>query len=78
MVVMVVWVIHKASVRSLLSLAILLEIERSMVRSPISTTRPPMREGSTLLETLSFWPVLMKRDLEMAVSRRVMSLGSRG
>jgi len=39
--------IYKASVNNLLSLAILEEMERSMVRSPTSTTSPPKIEGST-------------------------------
>jgi len=37
-----VFVVYKASVSNLFNLAILLETERSMVLSPISTTRPPM------------------------------------
>jgi hypothetical protein len=41
---------YKASVKSLFSLAILDEIEESIVRSPISTTRPPRIVGSTCAE----------------------------
>lgn len=40
-------VIYRVSVRSLFILAILEETERSMVRSPISTTRPPMMSALT-------------------------------
>lgn len=40
-------VIYRVSVRSLFILAILEETERSMVRSPISTTRPPMMSELT-------------------------------
>ena len=39
--------IYKESVRSLLSLVILEEMERSMVRSATSTTRPPRISGLT-------------------------------
>jgi hypothetical protein len=39
--------IYKASVRALFILAILEETLRSIVRSPISTTRPPTRSGLT-------------------------------
>lgn len=39
--------IYRVSVRSLFIFAILEETERSMVRSPISTTRPPMMSELT-------------------------------
>lgn len=42
-----VLVVYKASVSNLFNFAILLETERSMVLSPISTTRPPTISGST-------------------------------
>lgn len=42
-----VYLIYRASVRALFSLAILEETLRSMVRSPISTTSPPTRSGLT-------------------------------
>jgi hypothetical protein len=48
--------IYKVSLSSLFILAILPETDRSMVRSPISTTRPPLISGLTLETTLSFSP----------------------
>jgi hypothetical protein len=48
--------IYKVSLSSLFILAILAETDRSMVRSPISTTSPPRISGLTLDTTLSFWP----------------------
>lgn len=59
-------------------LAIFEETDRSMVRSPISTTRPPRISGLTLVTTLSFWPWPTYCDLETADSRREMVLLSRG
>ena len=67
--------IYRASVRALFILAILEETLRSMVRSPISTTRPPTMSGLTLVTTLSFLPWL-NSDLATAFSRREMVLAS--
>ena len=58
--------------------AILAETERSMVRSPISTTRPPLISGLTLGTTLSFWPEETYEDLLTADSRRLRVRLSRG
>jgi hypothetical protein len=69
--------IYKVSLRSLFILAILEETDRSMVRSPISTMRPPLISGLTLGTTLSFWPWPTYCDLETAASRRERVLLSR-
>jgi hypothetical protein len=49
--------IYKVSLSSLFILDILAATDRSMVRSAISTMRPPLISGLTLGTTLSFWPV---------------------
>lgn len=51
-------------------MAILDETERSIVLSPISTTRPPRMSGFTWLVTFSFLPAPTYADLETAASRR--------
>lgn len=66
-----------SSVRALLSLAILFETDRSTVRSPTSTMRPPRISGLTLLETLRVFPSPTKEDLEMEAWRRLRVLLSR-
>jgi len=66
---------YTLSVKSLLSLEILLWTLRSMVRSPTSTTKPPRISGLILVTVLSFLPWLYS-DLAMAVSRRWRVLGS--
>ena len=66
---------YTVSVSILFILEILLDTLRSMVRSPISTTRPPRMSGLTLGTTFSFLPWLYS-DLLMAVSRRRRSLSS--
>lgn len=57
--------IYKASVRALFILAILEETLRSMVRSPISTTRPPTRSGLTWLMSVEIrWEVEVEMQLK--------------
>lgn len=64
--------------RSLFILAMREETLRSMVRSPTSTTSPPIMSELTSLVTLSFLPWPTYWDLETAVSRRDSVLLSRG
>lgn len=66
-----------SSVRALLSLAILLETDKSTVRSPTSTMRPPRISGLTLLETFRVLPSPTKEDFEMEAWRRLRVLASR-
>lgn len=61
---------YRVSVRSLFILASLEDTDKSMVRSPISTTRPPRISGFTSLVTFSFLPGPTYWDLETAASRR--------
>lgn len=67
-----------SSVRALLSLAILLAMDRSTVRSPTSTIRPPRMSALTLLVTLRVLPSPTKEDLEIEAERRLTVLLSRG
>lgn len=67
-----------SSVRALLSLTILLAMDRSTVRSPTSTTRPPRMSALTLLVTLRVLPSPTKEDLEIEAERRLMVLLSKG
>lgn len=61
---------YRVSLRSLFSLTILEDTDKSMVRSPISTTRPPRISGFTSFVTFSFLPGPTYCDLETAASRR--------
>lgn len=70
--------IYRVSLSSLFIRAILAETERSIVRSPISTTRPPRMSGFTFGTTLSLWPWPTYWDLLTADSRRLRVRLSRG
>lgn len=72
------FIIYRLSLSSLFILAIFAETERSMVRSPISTTSPPRISGLTLETTLTFLPWPTYCDLETADSMRERVRLSRG
>ncbi len=67
-----------ASVKSLFSLLILPETDKSTVLSPTSTTTPPRISGLTLLLILNFFPSPTKVDFEIAVWIRFKYLFSNG
>lgn len=69
--------IYRASLRTLFILAMREETERSMVRSPTSTTRPPIMSELTSLVTLSFLPAPTYWDLLTAASSLARVLLSR-